>query len=352
MNKTLLSVAIAALSVSSTAIASEIAVTEDNFIVAESSMYFEKNSKENAVPVNELSHQRTMANVDTQDIIRMNQDAAYSIAVIDVSEGATITLPETDLYMTALFIDLNHLNPAVIYAGESITLNPGDLTIGEHVYMLVRTGQRTFDAQGQAEMNQLQDSVVINANSANEFVGKKYNQQQLESVRNGLIPQVSELANHAPTTWFGKTWDDVNKRAHLLAGAAGWAGLPTQHAIYSPGFMTGQGLEGCSTVTIDTPPLDYDKAGFFSVTTYDNLGWIAQDNFALNNHQMEQNKDGTWTFNFSQDGACEAIDANMKNVMTVQEDWIAQFRMYVPIDELETLTYLKQVMATPITPVK
>ncbi|MCK5360063.1 MAG: carboxylesterase, partial [Gammaproteobacteria bacterium] len=49
-------------------------VTLDNFVQAESTLYFNKNAQENNVPINEISHQRVMANIDVQDIIRMNQD--------------------------------------------------------------------------------------------------------------------------------------------------------------------------------------------------------------------------------------------------------------------------------------
>ncbi|MCK5359920.1 MAG: hypothetical protein KAJ95_04795, partial [Gammaproteobacteria bacterium] len=39
-------------------------VTLDNFVQAESTLYFNKNTQEKSVPVNAISHQRVMANID------------------------------------------------------------------------------------------------------------------------------------------------------------------------------------------------------------------------------------------------------------------------------------------------
>lgn len=316
-------------------------VTLDNFVWAESTEYFNKNKQEKGVVVNEISHQRVMANIDVQDIIRMNQDTAYSIALVDVSDGVTVTLPETDLYMSALFIDINHLNPAVIYAGESITLTKDDLTAGEHAYILFRTAQRTYDAAGQKEMNALQDQIKIEANSSNPFIGTTYDKESLNQVRNQLIQRVLSGELTKVHMAAGKNWESVDKDQHLMAAAAGWALFPAEHAMYTS-YLTGQGQSGCTYFTIDTPPLDYAGSGFFSVTTYDTTGWIVERNFALNNNQAEQNEDGTWTFHFQTDGT--RCHAGAKNIIDVQDNWSGIFRMYKPTDKAEVLEYTNELL--------
>lgn len=323
-------------------------VTLENFVQAESTHYFHKNAQENNVAVNEISHQRMMASIDVQDIIRMNQDTAYSIALVDVSEGVTVTLPKTDLYMSALFIDINHLNPTVIYAGESITLSKDDLTAGEHAYILFRTAQRTYDEAGQKEMNLLQDQIKIEANASNVFVGTTYDQDSLNEVRNQLIQRVlkGDLSGRVHTA-AGKNWESVDKDAHLMAAAAGWALFPAEHAMYTS-YIPGQGQSGCTYFTIDTPPLDYAGLGFFSVTTYDATGWIVEREFALNNNQAEQNKDGTWTFHFqTKDAECHV---GAKNVIDVQAGWSGIFRMYKPTSTAEALEYTTAFLASPLKP--
>jgi hypothetical protein len=44
--------------------------------------------------INKFVHNRTPTPVDKQNVIRMNRDTLYSMAIIDISKGATITLPD------------------------------------------------------------------------------------------------------------------------------------------------------------------------------------------------------------------------------------------------------------------
>lgn len=344
MKKSLLALSLALLTTGASA--ASVQVTKDNFVQAESTKYF--NVQMAKAPINEFSHQRTMANVDTQDIIRMNQDTAYSIAVIDVSEGATITMPERDIYASALFIDLNHLNPAVIYAGESITLAKDDLTVGEHVYVLLRTSARSYDAEGYADMNAYQDSVKIEAKTAKPFVGVDYDQESRKEIQTWAEQQARAGKLDKPWLAMGKTMSDVDKENHFLAAAIGWAAFPAKHAMYTP-RLPGQGTPGCSYVTFDAPELDYDNGGFFSVTTYNSQGWIAEENFALNNLQADANADGSYTFHFQEAGSTCPTDAS--NVLDVQEDWTGIFRMYKPKDVNSVVMYTKNFLANPIKPV-
>ena len=70
-----------------------IAVTTDNFIRAETDRYFASFAKD-AGGVNRWKHNREAASVEHQLVIRMNRDTLYSFAVVDISEGATVTLPD------------------------------------------------------------------------------------------------------------------------------------------------------------------------------------------------------------------------------------------------------------------
>lgn len=323
-----------------------IPVTRDNFVQAESTKYF--NVQMNKARVNEFSHQRTMANIDTQDIIRMNQDTAYSIAVVDVSKGATITLPERDLYASALFIDINHLNPAVIYAGESITLTADDLTEGEHVYVLLRTSTRSYNAAGYADMNAYQDSVTIKSNSSTPFIGKNYDSASRDRFQKWAEQQVRSGKLDKPWRAAGKTKADVDENNHLLAAAVGWAAFPAKHAMYTP-RIAGQGTSGCSSITFEAPDLDYANGGFFSLSTYDKNGWIAENNFALNNQQAKQNTDGSYTFHFQEQGSI--CPKGSVNLLDVQPDWTGIFRMYKPRNPERIIQYTQEFLANPVKPV-
>lgn len=63
----------------------------DNFVRAESDMYFAKTAGEGAF--GKLRHDRTPASVEDQKVVRMNRDTLYSSGVFDLSAGPiTVTL--------------------------------------------------------------------------------------------------------------------------------------------------------------------------------------------------------------------------------------------------------------------
>ena len=78
---------------------------------------------------------------ENQTIIRSNADVVYSLALVNVSEGATLSIPERSSGALQLihYMDGNHLTHGVIYAGESVTITADDLTGGDYVYILART---------------------------------------------------------------------------------------------------------------------------------------------------------------------------------------------------------------------
>lgn len=68
-------------------------VNVDNFVRAETSRMF-ADLQRDAGGVNVFSHSRTPTPVEHQTVVRMNRDTLYSFAVVDISGGATITIPE------------------------------------------------------------------------------------------------------------------------------------------------------------------------------------------------------------------------------------------------------------------
>jgi len=69
-------------------------VTVDNFKQAESDNYFTKFAKDGGF--GKIAHERGLAPIDKQTVIRMNRDTLYSAAVFDLNPGpATIFLPDS-----------------------------------------------------------------------------------------------------------------------------------------------------------------------------------------------------------------------------------------------------------------
>src|SRR5512144_2268443 len=82
----------------------QIKVNVDNFARAESNRMFAA-FQADAGGVNVLKHNRAPTPVDHQPVIRMNRDTLYSSAVVDISEGATITIPDGgDRYVSVMVV--------------------------------------------------------------------------------------------------------------------------------------------------------------------------------------------------------------------------------------------------------
>src|ERR1700748_1871748 len=70
-----------------------IAVTPDNFVRAESDLYFSGAVKDGGF--GQFMHRREPTPIAKQTVIRMNRDTLYSAAVFDLDAGpVTVTLPD------------------------------------------------------------------------------------------------------------------------------------------------------------------------------------------------------------------------------------------------------------------
>jgi len=83
-------------------------VNVDNFARAETAAQFDR-MLEYSGGVNKWFHVHQPTPLDQQTVIRMNRDTLYSMAIVDISKGATLTLPEVgERYMTAMIVNQDH----------------------------------------------------------------------------------------------------------------------------------------------------------------------------------------------------------------------------------------------------
>jgi hypothetical protein len=201
----------------------------------------------------------------------------------------------------------------------------------------MRTGVRTLDSLGYAEAHQHQNNVQILANSSKPYQAKGFDTKTLDETRLRLKGRMAEADK--PEYYFG-TKEEVDSLQFLLASASGIFGLPVEHAAYLNTIQPSEEIkEGkCASLTLPVPPIQFDKGGFFSVTTYNKEGWIVTDNFALNNRMAEPNEDSTYTFHFN----CP----EKKNNIDVVEDWTILIRLYRPENKEAILDYMKTANET------
>jgi hypothetical protein len=83
-------------------------VNVDNFDRAETDRMFAAIERD-AGGLNRWHHNRMPTPLDHQTVIRMNRDTLYSMAVVDISGGATITVPDAGhRYVSVMVVNQDH----------------------------------------------------------------------------------------------------------------------------------------------------------------------------------------------------------------------------------------------------
>ncbi|NDR56682.1 DUF1214 domain-containing protein [Pseudoruegeria sp. M32A2M] len=302
--------------------AREIPVTIDNFVRAATEIEF---GKYLAITggVNNLVHIREPAPIDMQPTIRMNRDVLYSMAVIDISEGATLTLPETgERYLSAQIVNQDHYMNKVFVGGGVYALDI-DTFDTPYVVVIIRTLVDASDAEDLAAVHALQDQMALAANSSKPLIIPDYDEESFDAVLKAAL----ELGRYAPDSrrTFGPK-EEVDPLRYFLGAAIGWGGLPEEEAYYlniEPGLPVG-------TYKIEVPA-DVPVDQYWSVSLYNAAGFYEKndlDAYNINSVMGERNEDGSITVHF---GGCEDGRANCLPNM---EGWNYTIRLYQPRAEI------------------
>ena len=138
----------------------EVAVNPDNFVRAESDLYFHNIVRDGGF--GKFLHRREPAAIDNQTVIRLNRDTLYSAAVFDLDAGpVTITLPGAGKrFMSMQIIDEDQYTPKVVYDGGSTTVTKGDMAT-RYVIAAVRTLIDPNNPKDVEAVHALQDAIKV-----------------------------------------------------------------------------------------------------------------------------------------------------------------------------------------------
>ena len=298
-----------------------IRVNADNFSRAETDRMFH-DLQANAGGVNRFSHARVPADVENQAVIRLNRDTLYSFAVVDVRDGATLTLPEAgERYLSAMVVDENHFVDAICHdAGTHEIAAPDDSS--KYVVVAVRILVDPADADDIAAVAALQDQLVLTSNSAVPFDYPDYDNVSFDETRNALLALARNLDGF--DHMFG-TRDEVRPVHHLIGTAAGWGGLPSSEATYigvDPRLPLAQ-----YELTVRDVPVD----GFWSISVYNAQGFFepnARGAYTVNDITAVKNEDGSTTVRFGD------YPEGTPNAIPITEGWNYLVRLYRPRPEI------------------
>ncbi|MBK0370056.1 DUF1254 domain-containing protein [Flavobacterium agrisoli] len=289
-------------------------------------------------PVNQWSHKPDLSNVKTQQVIRENLDVVYSSAVVDASQGATISVPKGDFYHVIQILDMQNYTVKTLYPGETFTVTPAHLTYGTHVYLNMRIRKKTNDEAGLKELQEKQRLSTINAKSSNPYKTPDIviPLKQTEAIRLALLDDLSKSLLKNTSNIMGTPFD-TDPQGHLYATAYGWGGLPLEDARYLDlvnHSKVENGKAVPSSITFMPPKIDLKRGGFWSITTYTADGWLGKDEAAISNTTAKPNADGTYTIYFNSPGK--------QNNLDTPAPFTALLRAYVPESKESIDTYLKE----------
>jgi len=311
-----------------------------NIVRAETAKYFAEETILSGG--NTMRHERTGIDLENQTVIRSNFDLIYSYGVYDISGGIEIAVPKYDLYQIVQVFDENHITIATVYPGESVNLTMENVTYGNHVYLFMRTQRRTNDEKGLKELNQRQDAVIIKAGSSEPYNSEvKYDPVIFNALRKHLLTTgIKKAIIHEG---FVVDLENIVFPHYQMVNIGGWGGLPAQDAFY---FVVTPGDEGSkkgnsSSMTFFPPKLQYEKNGYWSLTLYNEQGWVVTEIFNTNSNRAIPNKDGSYTLNFN--GGKDAI-----NNLEVAENWNGLFRCYLP-ESVESILKFKEQFPEPVS---
>lgn len=295
-------------------------ITFDNFARAETDTAIRVVLEEN--DLNRFGHNRMPVSVDEQPVIRMNRDTLYSMAILDLSAPATVTLPDADgRYMSLHVVNQDHFMFVLTEPGEHVLSSE---TVGSRfAYLIVRTFVDPQDEADVVAANATQDGLTIVGGGAGPFEAPEWDQDQLLAMRSALN-ELAKLGMDASYA-FG-TVDQTKPIDHLVGAAAGWGGLPRQAAIYTIDAVTD--TSGTPhNLTVKDVPVD----GFWSITVYNSDGFIEKNDlgaYSFNNVTAQPNDDGSISVNF---GGC---DDGRINCLPIINGWNYVARMYEPRAEV------------------
>ena len=282
--------------------------------------------------VNLFAHTRRLTPTDDQPVVRMNRDTYYSFAVVDVSKGATITLPPVPegKYISVQPVTEDHRIQPMSYGSGTYQLATH---FGSHLYLIVRLDSTL----SQEEANALQDAMVIDAASAEPFLAEPVDKDTFEAVERSLREKLVELATADPGNvakgMFTAPTDDSRGLytfdKYTVGAAVGWGGAQLRDNLYesSPDYPA----KGCYEATFEDP----DNGAFWSFTIYNKKGFMFNDVAHMSSDIASPNTDGTYTVRFG----CGENAVN--NVPIANDTGVFNFvvRHYIPSERVRDEGY-------------
>jgi len=296
-----------------------IPVTPDNFVRAESDLYFAGVVKSGGFGKFQLH--REVAPVAQQDVVRLNRDTLYAAAVFDLDAGpVTITLPDSGKrFLSMQVIDEDQYTSQVIYKTGTYTLSKEKIGT-RYVVVAVRILVNPNDPDDVKQAHALQDGLKVSQKSPGSFDIPHWDPVSQKKVREALIALAATLPD--TNRMFGPK-SQVDPVRRLIGAASAWGGNPQKDATYLNVVPAKNDGKTIHKLTVKDVPVD----GFWSISVYDAKGYYeknAYDAYTLNNVTAKREADRSIVIQF---GGC---DGTIANCLPITPGWNYMVRLYRP----------------------
>lgn len=296
-------------------------VTVDNFIRAETDMYFSMFAKRGAF--GRFYHFRGLPLENTG--VRPNRDTLYSQALFDLDAGpVTITLPDSGTrFMSMIVIDEDHYVPMVVYGKGVHTLSREKIDT-RYVFVAVRTLVDPENADDMQQVHALQNAMQVSQKGTGKLETPNWDATSQKKIRDALFVLNDTLPDLRRA---GGRRGEVDPVRRLIAAATAWGLNPDKDAIYLN--ITPARNDGATTYRLEVENVPVD--GFWSVTVYGATGRFQKNSlnaYSLNNITAKKGADGSITIQF---GGC---DGQIPNCLPILPEWNYMVRLYQPRTEV------------------
>ncbi|REG49331.1 uncharacterized protein DUF1254 [Paraburkholderia sp. BL6669N2] len=302
---------------------SPVPVTVDNFVRAESDLYFTSLVKEGGL--GKLQHRREPASIDHQTVIRLNRDTLYTSGVFDLDAGpVTIGMPDPGKRFMALqIINEDQYVPNVFY-GEGTHVLTRESVGTRYVAVAIRTLVEPSSPDDIEQVHKLQDSITVSQKTPGKLDLPNWDPVSQQKVRAALLVLASTIPDfkHA----FG-TKEEVDPVRHLLGAAAAWGGNPDRDATYLNFTPPRNDGKTVYRLVVKNVPVD----AFWSVSLYNARGYFQKNSsnaYSINDLTAKKGADGSIAIQF---GGC---DGHVENCLPIVAGWNYTVRLYRPRAEI------------------
>lgn len=298
-------------------------VTADNFIRAESDLYFSNMVKDGGFAQFKLH--RELAPIANQSVIRLNRDTLYAAAVFDLDAGpVTITLPDAGKRFISLqVISEDHYTQAVHYKPGSYTLSK-DKVGTRYVLAGIRILVDPNSPEDLKQVHALQDALKVSQKAPGKFEIPNWDPVSQKKVRDALI-SLNDTLPDANRMFGAKGQVDPVRR--LIGSASAWGGNPQKDATYLNIVPEKNDGNTVHKLVVGKVPVD----GFWSISVYNGQGYYEANPlnaYTVNSLTGKKGADGNVTVQF---GGC---DGKVANCIPVVKGWNYMVRLYRPHAEV------------------